>query len=399
MAELPILYADEAEIATRRAAYETRLRELHDDVMRHATPKDFANGMARHRPFYLAYQGLNDRPLQTLYELMACRIMADGHPPASLAPAPLLGPAGARGLRERVLPPAFCLARSRSRAGSASSTAAGFASLAITPAASHAETEIAAAMCERFVCGPLSVEQWRAAILADAPHVLIYPEIGMDGPTAQLARGAPGLVQCTSWGHPDTSGFPTLDYFFSSDLMEPAAGQDHYSETLIRLPNLSTYYELPEPLDYCFVGRTAIAPERDRVLRQLLFKYLPQHDQAFSRIAREVPDSQFVFIEFKSLTDVFTRRLTPPSPPSACVRPTIGVVLPRLRQRQFLAAIGRCDIVVYSIGWSGCNTTLETMLHDLPIVTTPGEPMRAVKQRRLSRDDGRTGNDRCDVGR
>jgi len=28
-----------------------------------------------------------------------------------------------------------------------------------------------------------------------------------------------------TWGHPETSGFPTLDYFFSSDLMEPSDAQ------------------------------------------------------------------------------------------------------------------------------------------------------------------------------
>ena len=53
-------------------------------------------------------------------------------------------------------------------------------------------------------------------------------------------------MQCNSWGHPDTSGFPTLDYYLSSDLMEPPDGQDHYTERLVRLPNLSIYYE---PID------------------------------------------------------------------------------------------------------------------------------------------------------
>jgi len=49
--------------------------------------------------------------------------------------------------------------------------------------------------------------------------VLLYSEIGMDGVAAQLLRLAP--VQCNNWGHPVTSGFPSLDYFLSSALMEP----------------------------------------------------------------------------------------------------------------------------------------------------------------------------------
>jgi predicted O-linked N-acetylglucosamine transferase (SPINDLY family) len=50
--------------------------------------------------------------------------------------------------------------------------------------------------------------------------------------------------------------------------------------------------------------------------------------------------------------------------------------LPRLDLDQFVAAIGLCDIVLDSIGWSGCNSTLEGLAHDVPIVTMPGPLMR-----------------------
>jgi predicted O-linked N-acetylglucosamine transferase (SPINDLY family) len=48
------------------------------------------------------------------------------------------------------------------------------------------------------------------------------------------------------------------------------------------------------------------------------------------------------------------------------------VILPRLDGSRFVAAIGQCDVVLDSIGWSGCNSTLESLAHDLPVVTTPG---------------------------
>jgi protein O-GlcNAc transferase len=66
---------------------------------------------------------------------------------------------------------------------------------------------------DRFVQGPLPVERWAETIRADAPHVVIFPEIGM---VAGL-RLAP--VQCASWGHTTTTGLPTVDYFLSSDLL------------------------------------------------------------------------------------------------------------------------------------------------------------------------------------
>jgi predicted O-linked N-acetylglucosamine transferase (SPINDLY family) len=35
-----------------------------------------------------------------------------------------------------------------------------------------------------------------------------------------------------------------------------------------------------------------------------------------------------------------------------------------------------CDVFLDSAGWSGCNSTLESLAHDLPIVTLPGSYMR-----------------------
>jgi predicted O-linked N-acetylglucosamine transferase (SPINDLY family) len=52
------------------------------------------------------------------------------------------------------------------------------------------------------------------------------------------------------------------------------------------------------------------------------------------------------------------------------------VFLPRLGQGAFIAATGQCDIFLDSINWSGGNTTLESLAHDLPIVTLPGPLMR-----------------------
>ena len=101
------------------------------------------------------------------------------------------------------------------------------------------ETKVAASFCDRFVQSPLPLDRWRQEILADAPHVLIYPEVGMHPISAQLAAQRLAPVQCNSWGHPDTSGYPTLDYYLSSELMEPSDGQSHYTERLVRLPNLS----------------------------------------------------------------------------------------------------------------------------------------------------------------
>ena len=229
--------------------------------------------------------------------------------------------------------------------------------------------------------GPLSLDQWRQEILEDAPHVLIYPEVGMDRISAQLAAQRLAPVQCNSWGHPDTSGFPTLDYYLSSELMEPVNAQDHYTEQLVLLPNLSIYYE---PSD----SRPVSLTRADLGLRstatvywcgQSLYKYLPHFDQVFPRIVREVGDCQFVFIKYQQgqhVNKLFRERLDTAFAAFGLRAADYCVVLPNLSNDQFVASIGQCDILLDSIHWSGCNSTLESLHHNLPIVTMMGPLMR-----------------------
>jgi predicted O-linked N-acetylglucosamine transferase (SPINDLY family) len=244
-----------------------------------------------------------------------------------------------------------------------------------------AATDEAAALCERFVRGPLPVDGWRAAITADRPHVLIYPEVGMNPMAARLATLRLAPVQCNSWGHPDTSGYPTLDYYLSSALMEPPDGDDHYTERLVRLPNLSINYE---PLDVAAatVARAELGLRDDAVVYwcgQSLYKYLPQYDEVFARIAREVPSSQFAFIRYRrgdEVTDLFRERLGKAFAAQGLDAKAHVVVLPRLDQARFVAAVGQADVFLDSLGWSGCNSLLESLAHDLPVVTMPGALMR-----------------------
>jgi protein O-GlcNAc transferase len=203
----------------------------------------------------------------------------------------------------------------------------------------------------------------------------------MDKVTAQLAAQRLASVQCTSWGHPVTSGFPTIDYFISSDLMEPPAGDEHYSEQLVRLPNLSIYYE-PSIKPLPALARAELGLRSGAVVYwccQSLPKYLPQFDAVFARIAREVGDCQFTFIAFSGgphVTENFRSRLDRAFAAEGLQAADHCVVLPRLAPDRFVAAIGQCDVVLDSIGWSGCNSTLESLAHNVPIVTLTGELMR-----------------------
>jgi protein O-GlcNAc transferase len=381
MAELPALYRDSSEIAERRGAYAARLATLLADVESADTPAALSDAVGSHQPFYLPYQGQDDRELQTLYGSLVCKTMAAKYqtPVLSKPPEPeerirlgIVSGFFRQHSNWKIPIKGWLKTLDRDRFD---------VSCYYTSAERDDETDVAAALCDRFVQGPLSLDAWRRTILGNKPHVLIFPEIGMDKLSAQLAAQRLAAVQCASWGHPVTSGFPTIDYFISSDLMEPADAADHYSERLIRLPNLSIYCEPPD-VPTISIERAQLGLRDDAVVYwccQSLPKYLPQFDEVFARIAAAVPDCQFTFIEFAggtSVTAMFKSRL---DRAFGAVRLNAGdycVFLPRLAQDHYVAAIGLCDVVLDSTGWSGCNSILESLVHNLPIVTFAGAMMR-----------------------
>ncbi|MCX7315187.1 MAG: tetratricopeptide repeat protein [Alphaproteobacteria bacterium] len=378
---LPILYAEEGEIALRRADYERRLRTLCDDYQAGRIPGDMSKGMGWAQPFFLAYQGHCDRDLQTMFGGLATRVMAARYGEAELAfpPAPdepvrvgvvsgffsqhSVWKVGARGWLTQLDPKQFQIF--------------GYS----TTLKNDGETELARKHCHRFVDGPHSLEQWREIIMADRPHVLLYPEIGMFHQVAEIAAMRLAPVQCSNIGHPQTSGYPTIDYFLSGELIEPPEGDDHYSEKLVRLPNIGFHYEPLETAPVA-VTREDLGIRRSATAfwcAQSLFKYLPQHDDVFPRIAREAGDCQFVFIRYSraaAVTALFEQRLERAFDAAGMKSFDHCVFLDQMDMNRFAAASAQCDVMLDSIGWSGGNTTLEALGLDLPVITYQGGLMR-----------------------
>jgi predicted O-linked N-acetylglucosamine transferase (SPINDLY family) len=93
----------------------------------------------------------------------------------------------------------------------------------------------------------------------------------------------------------------------------------------------------------------------------------------FPRIAREVPGCQFVFVGCptgESNTRLFRARLERAFAAHGLGFDAHCVLLPRLDPARFHTAMGVADIFLNSISWSGFNTTMESLEHDLPIVST-----------------------------
>ena len=224
---------------------------------------------------------------------------------------------------------------------------------------------------------PLNLEAAREALAAAGLDVLFYPDIGMHPATYVLAFARLAPVQCLTWGHPVTSGIPALDYFHSAVELEPADGDGHYSERLLRMPALNFWYEraaIPQPL----VSREALGLASDWHLYtcpQSLFKLHPDNDAVFGAILRGDPRARIVLLATHS--PVFMRTLKERyrrAFPEAADR---VLFIRRLNGAEYLSLAAHSDVVLDPLHFAGGRSSAEIFAMNGPIVTLRGRCMRS----------------------
>jgi predicted O-linked N-acetylglucosamine transferase (SPINDLY family) len=228
---------------------------------------------------------------------------------------------------------------------------------------------------------PESLEVVCEQIRFDDLHILIFLDIGMDKNTNPIAGLRLAPVQCVWAGHPDTTGLSTIDYFLSSDAHEIEDAQQHYSEKLIRLPNLSHVYTKPSIPDLNKTRSDMGLPEDVPIYVscQMPFKYLPQYDYLFPEILKRVPSAKVVFClggKDDILAEFVENRIKNAFKRSGLDSEISCIFLGRLEFNDYLNLLSICDASLDTIGFTGSNTTLQAIACGLPVVTLPTELMR-----------------------
>jgi protein O-GlcNAc transferase len=382
---LPAIQQSRESIAATRAAYEAALDEL---LERGLTIRD-PGGLVGVQSFYLAYHGECDRDLQ----LKAARLYARALPSLSFV-APHCERAArrpgkirvgfvsrylyrhsigktSRGLIEKVDRERFEVFVLRVVPGTSDDTTA-----AIRACADHYH-QVSGDLCEL----PATCRQLAALEL----DVLFYQDIGMDPLTYFLAFARLAPVQCVSYGHPNTTGVPNVDYFVSNDLYETADSPQHYSERLALLhdlPTLAYYYRPEAPSEP--ISRAALGlPEEANlyVCPQTLFKIHPDFDALLKGILERDPHGHVVFIRaaIPRWTDALRARFRR-TVPDADER---ILFLPPLSGERFMQLLAASDVMLDPLYFNGMNSSLEALAVGLPVVTLPSQLQRGRHTRAM----------------
>ncbi|MEG4113924.1 MULTISPECIES: O-linked N-acetylglucosamine transferase family protein [unclassified Microcoleus] len=343
-----------------------------------------------HVNFYLSYQGKNDRELQEKYGKFIHKIMASNYP-AWVNPVQMPRIANNGKIRIGYISDAIGnTSAAKWMLGWLKDCDRDKFEIFCYHTASYvgkdSTTQQIRLSSDVFYYIPDNLEATCQQIFKDQLHILVFLAIGLWAPTTQLASLRLAPIQCTAWGHPVTSGLPTIDYFLSGDLLEPDNAQEHYTEQLVRLPNLGISY--PKPLiPEVTKTRSDFRLRNNAVIYlscQLSVKYLPQYDYIFVEIVRRVPEAQLVFVfrskisneASKTLETKFRQRLQKAFAEVNLNSEDYCVFLPSQNWESYTSLLLNSDVFLDTLSFSGGHTTFDAVACNLPIVTSPGEFMR-----------------------
>jgi predicted O-linked N-acetylglucosamine transferase (SPINDLY family) len=396
---LPPIYESTGDLHRRRAQFAGELAALvqnhvHIDPLREPVPVNFL----------LAYQGQNDRELARLAARL-CRTDGTAGDAGSVAASELPPPHFAL---ERALPGSTRILETGPHVtpGSSGKIRIGFLSRffrehtigdltkGLISQLSRADFEVSVFLvgesvddtvtflrksAGQFINLPEDLAAARELVAAAGLDVLVYPDVGMDPVATALAHSRLARVQCAMWGHPVTTGIPTVDHFLSSKLFEPADAAEHYTENLVLFDSLTVYYDrLTKPSSGARdAARREFGLPREEHLYlcpQTLFKMHPEFDELWRSILERDAAARIVLIEapHKYWNETLSARL----------RRNLGshadrvIFTRRVDRPAFLRLLGTADVMLDPLHFGGGNTSIQALGLGVPIITLPSGFLR-----------------------
>ena len=233
-------------------------------------------------------------------------------------------------------------------------------------------------MKDRYIHLSNSMDDARKRLSSHNFHIIVYPDIGMKITQTFLAYSRIAPIQINTWGHSDTSGIDTVDYYITSKYFEVddiAEMQSHYSEKAIALPSFGTYYYSPvsmfvkedlKPREYY-----NLSPD-DHVYwcMQTFYKFNDEFENIIAQIIRS-DDKAIVLL---SVVIPFCRSHL------ARIINKIGKenankikFYPAKNKLDFYSLIKLSDVVLDPYPFGGCNSSLEAFDLGVPVVSMPSQ--------------------------
>jgi protein O-GlcNAc transferase len=395
MAHLKPIYDSEKDTATSRSEFTKALEGIESWCRGPAEVREPFMAVGTVQPFYLAYQPLNNRELLSRYGSLCASWMATLPGDISTARSSLGG--GKAVPTDGRLRIGIVSAHVHQHSVWNAITRGWIYNIDHTRFAVHLfkldstsdrETELARNTVAHFEDRPKTLADWIPAIRDQELDVIIYPEIGMHPLTLQLACMRLATVQAAAWGHPETTGLPTIDLYLSAQSFEPGNAHENYSEALVPLPNLGVCVAPLHPKISKPGLRSLNLPHDEPLLLcpGAPFKYSPLYDVVWVDIARKMKKKLFSrgsggrLVFFKTRNEVMDHklesRLRAAFERAELIFDEHVSIIPMLERSRFFGLMHESALMLDTPGFSGFNTAIQAIECGLPVLAFEGDFMR-----------------------
>jgi protein O-GlcNAc transferase len=214
---------------------------------------------------------------------------------------------------------------------------------------------------------PKDFKQKQISILDKKLDILFYAEIGLSLQLYFLSYIRLAKYQVSSWGHPETTGNDSIDYFISSKLIESENSNKNFSEKLICSESLPMFYYKPKVKNILDVEK--ISKINLYSCPQTLFKLHPDFDKIIEGIQKRDKNSIFYFIKDsnKALNNIFINRL------KKNIKINIDRIhfLETMNWEEYINHCGRASVLLDPLYFGAGNSFYESMFYGTPTITMP----------------------------
>ena len=203
--------------------------------------------------------------------------------------------------------------------------------------------------------------------------IIFYPDIGLSVEFYYLALMRLARYQITTFGHPETTGSKSIDYYLISKNCVNKNTQKHYSEKLLLMNYLPMVY--PKPIVKKKLSKSDLERKNIYSCPQTLFKIHPDFDQIIFDII-EMDKKAIVYL-IKDRNKVWYKKLINRLSHNNKYDPTKIIFLDPLYYEDYLLHIGKASVLLDPIYYGAGNSFFESMLFGTPTITLPTDHIKS----------------------
>ena len=198
-------------------------------------------------------------------------------------------------------------------------------------------------------------------------NILFYPDIGMSIEFYFLSLIRLAKYQIMSWGHPETTGSESIDFFLCSKHLISENSEKFYSEKFLIMDKLPMIYNKPIILNK--MEDKDISKKNIYSCPQTLFKLHPDFDDFLFDILKK--DKKGILYLLKDTNKVYYLKLLDRFKKNKNFDSDRVIFLDPLNLNQFINHLGTSSVLLDPIYFGSGNSFHESMFYGTQTVTCP----------------------------